>query len=380
MAVKNPNTSSQPEPESPGSRSMSRLEIGLMVGAILFFAILISSIFLVRGLEQRRRVKGLLRRVEEGNAESKDQHQTPQENNITEQGQQESVEIRRLRLRAPNPQWLRARHPEAVTGRAHVRLRPGLSTPAHPSAAIIMIRDRLLDPQRPRVAMAVTGVEAAAPVGVEAAAGVIVVERLSKNINEQHLQEIFGQFGRIKDLDLPLNRTFGTNRGTAYILYDYEADAETAIAHMHEAQVDGSAINVSIVLPRRKLSPAPPTARRGANIDPRVPFAGARGGPPSAGMGGNTGMGGGGRHRTSPGDHLLVHLLLVVLGVDTAVDPIIRMLQGHDRGPQGPSGKELVDTTTTRRDAAAATMVLKTEVDLAAEDAARNERRAARCN
>ncbi|KAI1044456.1 hypothetical protein LB505_007014 [Fusarium chuoi] len=97
----------------------------------------------------------------------------------------------------------------------------------------------------------------------------------------------------------------GTNRGTAYILYDYEDDAEAAIAHMHEAQVDGSAINVSIVLPRRKLSPAPPTARRGANIDPRVPFAGARGGAPGAGMGGNNGMGvgggGGGRRRASPG-------------------------------------------------------------------------------
>ncbi|KAJ4005185.1 hypothetical protein NW766_011333 [Fusarium irregulare] len=99
-----------------------------------------------------------------------------------------------------------------------------------------------------------------------------------------------------------MNRTFGTNRGTAYILYDYEDDAEAAIAHMHEAQVDGSAINVSIVLPRRKLSPAPPTARRGANIDPRVPFSGGRGGPPGAGMGANNGMsGGGGRRRKSPG-------------------------------------------------------------------------------
>ncbi|KAG5935505.1 hypothetical protein E4U60_003124 [Claviceps pazoutovae] len=92
----------------------------------------------------------------------------------------------------------------------------------------------------------------------------IVVERLSKNINQDHLYEIFGQFGPIKDLDLPMNRTFGTNRGTAYILFDHEADAEAAISHMHEAQVDGAMINVSIVLPRRKLSPSPPTARRGA--------------------------------------------------------------------------------------------------------------------
>ncbi|CAH0040161.1 unnamed protein product [Clonostachys solani] len=151
--------------------------------------------------------------------------------------------------------------------------------------------------------------EAIAAVGVEAVEGAIagiVVERLSKNINESHLHEIFGEFGPIKDLDLPINRTckqirsfmewqfdpllivgalltrpphaVGTNRGTAYILYDYEGDAEAAIAHMHEAQVDGATINVSIVLPRRKLSPAPPMARRGANIDPRVPFGAGRGG------------------------------------------------------------------------------------------------------
>lgn len=42
---------------------------------------------------------------------------------------------------------------------------------------------------------------------------------------------------------------------------------------MHESQIDGAVINVSIVLPRRKFSPSPPTARRGANIDPRIPLS-----------------------------------------------------------------------------------------------------------
>ncbi|KAK2592142.1 hypothetical protein QQS21_010150 [Conoideocrella luteorostrata] len=126
----------------------------------------------------------------------------------------------------------------------------------------------------------------------------IVVERLSKNTNEDHLYEIFGEFGTIKDLDLPINRSSGTNRGTAYILFDREADAEAAISHMHEAQVDGATINVSIVLPRRKLSPPPPTARRGANIDPRIPLSGPRGGgPPGRGGGFNSGRG---RRRPSP--------------------------------------------------------------------------------
>ncbi|KAM0323682.1 hypothetical protein ACHAQA_008617 [Verticillium albo-atrum] len=121
----------------------------------------------------------------------------------------------------------------------------------------------------------------------------IVVERLTKNVNEDHLYEIFGQFGRVKDLDLPINR-MGTNRGTAYILYDDEADAEDAIANMHEAQVDGAIINVSIVLPRRKLSPGPPLARRGAGIDPRNPHPGPRGGGGGGGGGGRGGPFGGG--------------------------------------------------------------------------------------
>jgi RNA-binding protein with serine-rich domain 1 len=53
-----------------------------------------------------------------------------------------------------------------------------------------------------------------------------------------------------------------TNRGTAYILYDDVADAEAAISHMHEAQLDGAVLKVSIVLPRRTFSRSPPPALR----------------------------------------------------------------------------------------------------------------------
>ncbi|RYP71569.1 hypothetical protein DL771_004695 [Monosporascus sp. 5C6A] len=140
---------------------------------------------------------------------------------------------------------------------------------------------------------ATVGVEAGA--SPEAAAEVkIVVEKLTKNINEDHLREIFGHYGPIRDLDLPMNRQFNTNRGTAYILYVHEQDAEAAISHMHEAQVDGAIINVSIVLPRCKFSPSPPTASRGANIDPRLPAPG-RGGGRGATSGGGGALGGGGR-------------------------------------------------------------------------------------
>ncbi|KAL7621018.1 hypothetical protein AAE478_008330 [Parahypoxylon ruwenzoriense] len=62
----------------------------------------------------------------------------------------------------------------------------------------------------------------------------IVVEKLTKTINEDHLHEIFGQYGPIRDLDMPMNRP-------SYILYVHEADAEAAIAHMHEAVLDAEA-------------------------------------------------------------------------------------------------------------------------------------------
>ncbi|RYP36518.1 hypothetical protein DL767_003341 [Monosporascus sp. MG133] len=155
------------------------------------------------------------------------------------------------------------------------------------------------------------GVEAGADPGA-AVEVKIVVEKLTKNINEDHLREIFGHYGPIRDLDLPMNRqcklptsltspfllhspslVVNTNRGTAYILYVHEQDAEAAISHMHEAQVDGAIINVSIVLPRRKFSPSPPTASRGANIDPRLPAPGRGGGRGAAGGGGA--LGGSGR-------------------------------------------------------------------------------------
>ncbi|KAI1919320.1 hypothetical protein LOZ58_006201 [Ophidiomyces ophidiicola] len=96
----------------------------------------------------------------------------------------------------------------------------------------------------------------------------IVIEKLTKNVNEGHLREIFGTYGDIQSLDLPMNRQFMTNRGSAYICYYDAADAESAIAHMHEAQLDGAVLSVSIVLPRRTFDRTPPPARMPARPEP----------------------------------------------------------------------------------------------------------------
>ena len=34
----------------------------------------------------------------------------------------------------------------------------------------------------------------------------VVIEKLTKNVNEAHIREIFGTFGTIQDIDMPVNR------------------------------------------------------------------------------------------------------------------------------------------------------------------------------
>ncbi|TKA49580.1 hypothetical protein B0A54_00247 [Friedmanniomyces endolithicus] len=89
----------------------------------------------------------------------------------------------------------------------------------------------------------------------------IVIEKLTKNVHEAHLREIFSTYGTITELEMPMNPQFMMNKGIAYILFTQPSHAESAIAHMHEAQLDGALVNVSIVLPRRRFSRSPPMKR-----------------------------------------------------------------------------------------------------------------------
>ncbi|KAK5169564.1 uncharacterized protein LTR77_005540 [Saxophila tyrrhenica] len=74
----------------------------------------------------------------------------------------------------------------------------------------------------------------------------IVIEKLTRNIQQPHLREIFSTYGDITSIEMPMNTQFMTNRGIAYILFETPAHAEAAIAHMHEAQLDGTCINETV--------------------------------------------------------------------------------------------------------------------------------------
>jgi RNA-binding protein with serine-rich domain 1 len=86
----------------------------------------------------------------------------------------------------------------------------------------------------------------------------IVVEKLTKNVTTEHLYEIFENFGRIVDVDLLMNHAHDRNRGTAYIIYETQDEAEEAFKQMHGASLDGATIDVHLVVPRNFMTRSPP--------------------------------------------------------------------------------------------------------------------------
>ncbi|KAI8456904.1 hypothetical protein BY996DRAFT_6412029 [Phakopsora pachyrhizi] len=109
---------------------------------------------------------------------------------------------------------------------------------------------------------------------------VIEVLKLTKHVTAQHLHEIFGTYGTIKEVDLPIVKRIGSHLGKAIITFDTAKAAQKAISHMDRGQLDGSLITVSI---HRAASPprAPAALRRGGDgYRAGIRYAGSGRGPP----------------------------------------------------------------------------------------------------
>ncbi|KAI7901735.1 uncharacterized protein BX663DRAFT_103078 [Cokeromyces recurvatus] len=60
----------------------------------------------------------------------------------------------------------------------------------------------------------------------------ILVTNLTRNVKEEHIREIFSQFGKITHLEFPFNKTLNTNKGKAYIDFETQEDADKALSYM----------------------------------------------------------------------------------------------------------------------------------------------------
>jgi RNA-binding protein with serine-rich domain 1 len=74
----------------------------------------------------------------------------------------------------------------------------------------------------------------------------ITVSKLTRNVQEEHLREIFGEYGTIRNIELEMIPKLKIHRGTAIIEYESMEEAEKAIDHMNGGQLDGNELVVSL--------------------------------------------------------------------------------------------------------------------------------------
>src|SRR5262249_39404188 len=72
----------------------------------------------------------------------------------------------------------------------------------------------------------------------------LFVDKLTRNVNKDHLLEIFGKYGKLKNVELQWDRRANLPKGSAYVEYSLRSDAEKAQIFM-----DGVSISLLSMSP-----------------------------------------------------------------------------------------------------------------------------------
>uniref|UniRef100_M4BJ25 RRM domain-containing protein n=1 Tax=Hyaloperonospora arabidopsidis (strain Emoy2) TaxID=559515 RepID=M4BJ25_HYAAE len=81
----------------------------------------------------------------------------------------------------------------------------------------------------------------------------VQVENLTRNVNADHLREIFGKFGLVVDVDMAKPR----GKARALVILATLKDAESAKDHLHEGWLDGNKLHVLLPQDTPKVDGAP---------------------------------------------------------------------------------------------------------------------------
>src|SRR5437868_812977 len=118
----------------------------------------------------------------------------------------------------------------------------------------------------------------------------IFVGNLSYQTTQEDLQQAFAQYGGVERVNIVTDRETGQPRGFAFVEMTERRDAETAIAQLNGAEMNGRALNVN------EARPKPAGGGFGGGGGRGGPRGGGFGGG-GGGRGGNRGGGGGGGGR-----------------------------------------------------------------------------------
>merc|ERR1712087_927731 len=96
------------------------------------------------------------------------------------------------------------------------------------------------------------------------------VSNLSRTVNADHLIEIFGLFGKVRDATIAMDEALGLSKGYGYVEMASENDAREAIDHLHNGQIDGNVIKVEVYADRQRRLAAEKAAADKAARKPEV--------------------------------------------------------------------------------------------------------------
>ena len=75
---------------------------------------------------------------------------------------------------------------------------------------------------------------------------VLHVRNLTRNVNEEHLREIFGNYGSIKNVELAVDALVQLPKGYAFIEFASVDLAKAAVQHMDGGQIDSNVVSVAL--------------------------------------------------------------------------------------------------------------------------------------
>lgn len=82
----------------------------------------------------------------------------------------------------------------------------------------------------------------------------LYVGNLSFDSTEADLQDLFEQFGTVKEVHLISDRETGRSRGFGFVTMGSKSEGEAAIAALHGKQVGGRSLTVNEARPKEERS------------------------------------------------------------------------------------------------------------------------------
>ena len=82
--------------------------------------------------------------------------------------------------------------------------------------------------------------------------GRIIIRNIQFDLKESHFQKDFAKFGKILQINVPLNNETNLNRGFAFIEYDTKEEAQKAIDALNGKKFKGRTVVIQFSVAKKK--------------------------------------------------------------------------------------------------------------------------------